>query len=55
MVVMGGPVLGWGQSRCLSRLTCHLGILRLISLGLLRRRRIGLSRASSNLIAVAHP
>ena len=35
---MGGPV-GWGQLVWRARLTCHLGILRLMSRGLERRRR----------------
>jgi hypothetical protein len=43
MVAVGGPV-GWIQSACHERLTCHLGILRLMTCGLDRRRRIGLSR-----------
>jgi hypothetical protein len=36
--------LGWGQSACLARLTCHLGILGLIRRGLDRSRRFGFSR-----------
>ena len=43
MVVVGGPV-GCGQLVCRARLMCHLEYLRLISRGLDRRRRIGLSR-----------
>jgi hypothetical protein len=43
MVALGGPV-GWIQSACHERLTCHLGILRLMTCGLDRRRRMGLSR-----------
>jgi hypothetical protein len=46
MVAAGGPV-GWGQSAWWARLTCHLGILRLIRRGLVRRRRRGLSRWQS--------
>jgi hypothetical protein len=43
MVAMGGPV-GWIHSACQERLTCHLGILRLMTWGFERRRRMGLSR-----------
>jgi hypothetical protein len=50
--VVGGPV-GCGQSRCRARLTCHRGILRLISRGLERSRRAGLSRRQSWTIAWA--
>lgn len=46
MVASGGPV-GWGQLWCRARLTCHLGILRLMSRGLARSRRLGLSRPQS--------
>jgi hypothetical protein len=43
---MGGRV-GWGQLVWQARLTCHRGILRLISRGLERGRHIGLSRRQS--------
>ncbi len=35
-------------------MTCHLGILRLMTLGVKRRRRTGLSRCTSRLIACCH-
>ena len=54
MVVMGGPV-GCGQSACRARLTCQRGILRLISRGFDRRRRIGLRRRQSRMRAWAQP
>ncbi len=54
MVICGGPV-GWGQLRCLARLTCHFGILRLMRCGLARRRRAGLSRLQSSTIAWRQP
>jgi hypothetical protein len=54
MVVMGGPV-GCGQSACRARLTCQRGILRLISRGFDRRRRIGLRRRQSRMRACAQP
>ena len=50
MVVTGGPV-GWGQSACRARLTCHLGIFRLINRGHDRSRRTGLRRAQIMAIA----
>ena len=43
MVVLGG-LSGWGQSVWRARLTCHFGILRLISRGLERSRRTGFRR-----------
>lgn len=51
---MGVPV-GWGQWRWRARLTCHLGILRLMSRGLERSRRLGLRRRHSRMIARAQP
>ena len=39
--------LGWGHSVCAARLTCHLGIFRLMTRGAERCRLAGLSRASS--------
>ena len=52
MVGVGGPV-GWGQLAWRVRLTCHLGIFRLINLGLDRSRRTGLSRRQSRQMAWA--
>ena len=46
MVATGGPV-DWGQVAWWERLTCHLGILRLMTRGAERRRRAGLRRAIS--------
>ncbi len=46
----GGPV-GWGQLAWWARLTCHLGILRLISRGFDRIRRAGLRRAQIMVMA----
>ena len=43
MIGVGG-LAGCGQLACRARLTCHLGILRLISRGLDRSRRFGFSR-----------
>lgn len=54
IVAMGGPV-GWGQVWCRARLTCHLTYLRLMSRGLLRCRRAGLSRRQSNTMAWRQP
>jgi hypothetical protein len=54
MVAIGDPV-GWGQSACRARLTCHLGILRLMTLGLDRCRRAGLSRRQSSRMAWRQP
>jgi hypothetical protein len=54
MVGVGGPV-GCGQARCRARLTCHLTYLRLVSRGLERRRRAGLSRRHSRVRAWRHP
>lgn len=51
---MGGPV-GWGQSAWRARLTCHLGILRLISRGFERCLRAGLSRRVSRVRARVQP
>jgi hypothetical protein len=45
MAAVGGLV-GWSQSACHERVTCHLGILRLMTCGFDRRRRMGLSRCS---------
>jgi len=50
MVIWAGP-LGWGQSAWRVRLTCHRGILRLMTRGLDRFRRIGLSRFRRRLMA----
>jgi hypothetical protein len=49
-VMVGGPS-GWGQWRWRARLTCHLGILRLMRRGLERWRRMGLRRAQSSAMA----
>jgi hypothetical protein len=54
IVVRGGPV-GWGQVLCRARLTCHLTYLRLMSRGLLRCRRAGLSRRQSSTMAWRQP
>ena len=51
---MGGPV-GCGQLLCRARLTCHLTYLRLISRGLERCRRAGLSRRQSRVMACRQP
>ena len=51
---MGGRV-GDGHSRCRARLTCHLTYLRLISRGLDRCRRVGLSRRQSSQMAWRQP
>src|SRR4051812_16798403 len=42
---MSGECWGWGQCAWCARLTCHLDILRLITRGADRRRRIGLRRS----------
>lgn len=47
MVACGGLV-GCGQGVWWARLTCHLGILRLMTWGLARCRRVGLSRRASS-------
>jgi hypothetical protein len=52
--VTGGPV-GWGQSVWRARLTCHLGILRLMRRGFERSRRAGLIRRHSRATARAQP
>ena len=54
MIGMGG-VAGWGQWACRARLTCHLGILRLIRRGLDRSRRFGFSRRQTRTSAWAQP
>ncbi len=54
MVVTGGPV-GWGQLAWRARLTCHLGILRLINRGQDRSRRFGFSRRTTSASAWAQP
>jgi hypothetical protein len=54
MIGVGG-LLGCGQSACLARLTCHLGILRLIRRGLDRSRRFGFSRWQMGTSAWAQP
>ena len=54
MIGMGG-LAGCGQLACLARLTCHLGILRLIRPGLDRSRRIGFSRWQTKTSAWAQP
>lgn len=43
--------MGWGWSVCLARLTCHLGIFRLITRGAARKRRGGFSRCKRREIA----
>jgi len=43
--VTSGQCCGWGQWAWAARLTCHLGILRLMTRGADRRRRIGLRRS----------
>ena len=40
-------VLGWGQAAWCERLTCHFGILRLMTRGAERGRRAGVSRLSN--------
>jgi hypothetical protein len=35
-MVASGGLVGWGQSRCRARFTCHLTYLRLMTRGLLR-------------------
>lgn len=50
MVGVGGLV-GWGQLVCRARLTCHLGILRLIRRGLARSRRFGFNRRQTSMSA----
>jgi len=42
---MSGECWGWGQCAWCARLTCHFGILRLITRGADRDRRIGLRRS----------
>ena len=46
---------GLGQWVWRARLTCHLGILRLISLGFERCRRVGLSRRHNMTMARVQP
>ena len=43
-MVGSGGCEGWGHGVWCARFTCHLGILRLMTWGLVRRRRAGLSR-----------
>jgi len=50
-MVVTGRLVGWGQLLWRARLTCHLGILRLISRGLDRSRRIGFNRAHNMVMA----
>jgi len=54
MIGVGGLV-GWGQRACRARLTCHLGILRLIRRGLERSRRFGFNRRQTSTSAWAQP
>jgi len=54
MAMIGGPV-GWGQLAWRARLTCHLGILRLMSRGFDRGRLVGFSRRQSRMRARAQP
>ena len=51
MMVGVGGLVGRGQSRWRARLTCHLGFLRLMTRGLARRRRTGLSRCTIRAMA----
>ena len=53
IVAVVGSV-GCGHAAWCERLTCHLGILRLMTRGLARRRRFGLSLASRYRSACCH-
>lgn len=44
-------MVGWGQLRCLGRLTGQLDILRLMTRGFLRGRRSGSGSARISVIA----
>src|SRR6266571_3465145 len=51
VIVSSAGLVGWGQSRCSGRLTRQLDILRLMTRGLVRRRRSGRSSARISVIA----